>query len=231
MKKQIKIIMILAIFLIASISTVAVAASADATLTASKSTVSPGDTFTVVYKVTTDDDVTGGEVNFEFDESRLELVDAVMDSNFANMDSGKVNYSYISQAEDAVKSVDLITFTFKVNANATEGTATITAKNNSVELTTEGVEIGDKTAQVTIDASGTGEEVNNTVNNTTVNNTTRNTITNGTTNIVSNSGAKKDNTATNKTIPYTGVTKYIFPGLVLISIAGISYMAYKKNNI
>ena len=231
MKKQIKIIMIIAIFLIATLSTLvnaATAGTADATLTADKSTVSPGDTFTVVYKVTSDDDVTGGEVNFEYDESKLELVDAVMDSNYVNMESGKVNYSYISQAEEAIKSVNLITFTFKVKANAAEGTATITAKNSSVELTANNVTINDKTAQVTIEGAAVIDTpANNTVNNTVTNIATNNAVTNTKTNTAVN----KDSTATNKTIPYTGATKYIFPGIILITIAGASYIAYKKNNI
>ena len=214
MKKQIKIIMIIAIFLLASIAPLVYAAdSVTISLSSDSNTVAPGDTFKVTYLIDTDDDVTGG-VNYEYDESKLTLIDAKLNSNYSNFESGNLNYSYSSNVEEKIPSVELVVFTFQVKADAAEGKAAITAKNNSVELTAGSADVADKTIEVTISE-----------NSVIIDPPANNTIT------AANTKTNKDNTKTNKTIPYTGAAQYIFPGIILLTVAGVSYMAYKKNNI
>ena len=227
MKKQIKIIMIIAIFLLASIAPLVYAAdSVTISLSSDSNTVAPGDTFKVTYLIDTDDDVTGGTVNFEYDESKLTLIDAKLNSNYSNFESGNLNYSYSSNVEEKIPSVELVVFTFQVKADAAEGKAAITAKNNSVELTAGSADVADKTIEVTISENSViiDPPANNTITNSATNTNTK-------TNTAANTKTNKDNTKTNKTIPYTGAAQYIFPGIILLTVAGVSYMAYKKNNI
>lgn len=151
-------VMVVMLFVIALVTTVN-AASANVSLTASKSELKPGDTFTVTFKVSCDDGINGLSTKLSYDTDKLELSGTpVIADKFTRIEDVDENTFSIIDNGSKDTTVNMITFTFKVKANA-EGTAKIQLNNLLVDPNTgDSINIGTKECTVTINNGGDQSE-------------------------------------------------------------------------
>lgn len=154
MKKQIKILM-LAVMLIVACALPVNAANATASLNASKTELYPGDTFTVTLNVACEEGINGLSTTVSYDETKLELQKAEVIDTTKWFNLGEnLSFDIIHYSSGTEKNADILKLTFKVKNTATEGTkAKITisdikldsdAPSNSMK------EIGTKELEVSI---------------------------------------------------------------------------------
>ena len=155
MKKQIKILMLAVMLILASTLTLTVnAADAIVTLNSDNTQVHAGDTFIVTMNVACEEGINGLQGNVSYDTNRLELVSiAVADTTkWFNLGENS-NLAIIHNSSDTETSADIVKVTLKVKDTAEIGTATITisdivvdsdAPSNSMK------QVGTKEIQVSI---------------------------------------------------------------------------------
>ena len=170
MKKQIKILLLAIIIIIASAITVN-AADATANLRASSTSLKKGDTFTVTLSAEYADGINGIEGLFSYDEDKLELVTKVVEGETISVESAAskwinlgVGLKFEVMSTSTATSGDIVKATFRVKDDAEEGTTakvtvsgivlyTFDQNNSEKDLGTKEVEISiPETLKVNIDS-------------------------------------------------------------------------------
>lgn len=245
MRKTLLIIGIIFVIIIASVTTVQ-ASTATATFTPNSTSVKQGDTFTVTLSATCADGINGiygkeayDGFGFSYDTAKLDLVsrEAIKLAD-QNEDADAETIALVGSSS-SYTSGDVYKFTFKVKANAALGETQISTTElvlESFAATDATVELGTKTATVTI-VSNTqsepttpstpvvpGSTTNTNTNNAGDSNTSGNTTnTAGTHNTTNTSKGNTSTTTAGKTDPTTATT--ILPKTGFVAITGIALIA------
>lgn len=221
MKKRIIVSMMILCMIVFSISTVH-AATGSAELTASKTSVKAGETFTVTLSLKCEDGLNGVDTSYSYNQEKLELVSAnVANSNWASMGVDQ-NIQLICNNQSTIKSDDVYVLTFKVKDNVAAGTkieiSTSEIKVDSDVSASNFIEAA-KTVEITVPSEGSNEG-NNGGTTTPGGNTGITTPGSSTTTNKGNVTSNSDGSVKGKKLPQTGVND-----VVIMTLMGTAVMA------
>lgn len=247
MKKAITILFVLICATILGVTSVQ-AVTATANLNANKSTVKPGETFTVVLSVTCANEINGIITSYSYDTDKLELISGKAGTNFASL--GENNNIELIAGKTGITDANVFILEFKAKESITEETtATVSVSKITVSpMTGEDTILNEISIPITIKPetnqnggnttpSGETTDIGNTPQSggkTDGENTTpsSNASDDETTDTVRNTNSETNNNTSGKkmsVLPYTGMQPVIIGMLFVISgIAGIMYVAYRK---
>ena len=172
------------------------AATGSATISSSKTSVKPGDTFTVTLSAKSEEGINGIDTTYSYDEDKLELLSAkVANDNWSNL--GKAGTIQVIIVDGTIKADDIFVLTFKVKDNATVGT---TAKVNTSEIKIDTdakqnnkVTESAKTVSINISSESLNKPSNNNSNNNNSGNTSGNSSNNNNSNNSNNNSNSNSN--------------------------------------
>lgn len=156
MKKSLKIVLVVMLVAILMFSINSLAATSNVKLTASKTSVTPGEEFTVSVSLESEEDILGIASLLEFDSNLFELKNKKIEQNGTNLDAGEDKRLDLSMNE-AIKSGNIFTLTFAVKDNVSAQTSEIRLKD--IELSKQDyTEISVEDQVVSIDITNKQQE-------------------------------------------------------------------------
>lgn len=237
--KKVLISTFILIFII-SMVTVVNAATGSINLSASSDTVLKGKTFTVTVAGSADNNITGMQASFSYDNTKLSIEDKVAGSGFSDLSGDNEIAIASTSSENLSKAGTLYTITFKVLDTAAEGDTTITVSNavlalvndqaiqENTEESSDEVTITIKADDTTVDADKDEQQPTDTKDPVDTEGTTT------PSKDKSDSSSDKSTSTTNSTkkttkLPQTGVeTASIIAIVALSTVSIVSYVSYRK---
>ena len=252
MKKRIIASLIVMTMIISLIMLAVNAAETTINLSQDKTSVAPGDTFTITGSGVCDDGINGLTGNIAYDTNQLKLVEYKMvDSKWGDLgqrEDGNIEIAIITN-EVGITSADIFQVTFEVKDDVEIGTdIKVTFSDLMLDSPLgENSEnnIGTKEVSVKVEEQAAEEPGNTTPDNTTPDNTTPdnttpdnttpdnttpgNTTGNTTDNTYEEIPNKNSSQSQEKEMPYTGVNSVIKVAIFGIAVATlISYISYNR---